>query len=170
MIICSWRVPLRCVSLVSLNLCACAGDAAPRPTESPEAGIKTVSWLKWLLGVVGMFQSRAEDLQLFMSQVFCCGCVCVCVCVCIHINYPRRCTRSTRCFIQPRLHRLAYFQALSLNASFLRQVCWRTRSDPREMYDVMFECACDQRRFAVKRFNVGLRKRWMAEHWANWVD
>lgn len=41
---------------------------------------------------------------------------------------------------------------------------------PQEMYDVMFEFACDLRRFTVKRFNVGLRKRWMGEHWPNWVD
>lgn len=30
---------------------------------------------------------------------------------------------------------------------------------PRVMHDVMFEFTCDRRRFAVKRFNVGLRKR-----------
>lgn len=50
-----------------------------------------------------MFQSRAEDLQLFMSQVFF-----FFMCVSIHINYPRRCTRSTRRCTQPRLHQLAF--------------------------------------------------------------
>ena len=155
---------------MSLNLCDCAADAAPRPTESPEARIKTVSWLKWLLGVVGMFQSRAEDLQLFMSQVFF-----FFLCVFPYILIIPAVAQGARVAVLSlactSLHfKCTYFQGLNLNVSFLRQVRWRTRSDPREMYDVMFECACDQRRFAVKRFNVGLRKRWMAEHWVNWVD
>lgn len=53
-----------------------------------------------------------------------------------------------------------YFQGLNLNVSSLRQVLLGGLAATLwEMHDVMFECACDQRRFAVKRFNVGLRKR-----------
>lgn len=33
------------------------------------------------------------------------------------------------------------------------------RRGAQEIHDVMFEFACDQPRFAVKRFSVGLRKR-----------
>lgn len=78
-----------------------------------------------------MFQSRAEDLQLFMSQVF----FFLFLCVCIHINHPRRCTSSTRRCVQPRLHQLA-FQVHIFPPSESERVlpasgaAWRTRGDP----------------------------------------
>lgn len=62
-----------------------------------------------------------------------------------------------------QLHNNSYSQGL-ISARFFKNehpceepspcVRWQR---PRELGDVMFEFTCDQRRFAVKSFNVGLR-------------
>lgn len=86
----------------------------------------------------------------------------------IRINMPRDFTIYTH-LIDSVLLVPAYIliehisNVFNLNVSLLHNVSCKTRSDLRRC-DVMFEFACDQHRFTVKGFNVGLRKRGMAEH------